>query len=1035
MLLWYCWLFLLAHICAAGQDGLGIVFPAHDQEDVSPSASIYVRSATVLDTARWKSQGLPILVLRDSIARTQPRAQWQRFRLAGAVEAIDETTLRWMPKRLLPATTYRCITENDERTFTTAPDVPQVRRCDLGQEPIQCNTPIEVLFTSPLPQQCVVDSIISVEQLLPSGAWMRSQYIVQYEGTTMFVYPRHRWMPNTPLRLRVRCSWYAGDRNTDRTYESIVRGATNLVFNARTSEQTSPDAHLTSEVSPNNRVIQPGDTAYVSIPKFISPNHVFLHWESADHTPLHGDTSTTIPIALMCEQMRRTNVLTAVYRRVDSVQIRVNADSACAVEIYNTTGQLLQTISRPTTISIAGADGPIVCVARPSLLATFSGWMFKGSIVAATAIVIPTMQALSADVVSINPRYQVLEPAAEQYYRLRGSIVDVDADALFDVSTAVNFTTPYQYESSDPATRTLCVVAQRCWEIIGYQDQAAGGPVWFETGVQEYCITAELLDPENHVVFFARRKVLDLRVERVLLRSEDPADVLTDRVPHPETRIDVQRQQVVMGVLEWVTLNSSECLESSVQYSRYNLRCGDNIRIVVHPAQQRGQQWRWWSALPKYVIPAGKAGVQPSTYALVVDLDLARFDAVDCQQQSLGHREIRMQAAFRQQMIIESIGLRVRVNAQGAREHARFEERWYDPLTYYDTDPDEPPGGRQMEYVPRRGTPVRARFSLPLEPLTAMGSSVRAESYDNILLTHPHQSDLDFMVMADTTGNTNLLSSTGQYLDIVEFWICDPTTKPRLQALHTGSIDVTYTTGVRAYNGQPLRAAQTFALRRMELPGYGIKLMRMEVEDDGDWDFWPFVNRGELYHAIYGGDLTTRQALQTDRGFARLPNCEEQQGKPGECTQTHGDEDGPLDFGEHSLWLQTSWMEPEDLAWVAISTWDEDCKDENDCLVNRMEEVVDSLRVRAAKYNVPIEAAALDWKALIPDLVKTGIDLIDAFVAPDDQDDFLTEATVLEDSQTRWGMRNAEAPFITRYHENGQYTFKGQWYTSRAVVR
>ena len=116
MLLWYCWLFLLAHICAAGQDGLGIVFPAHDQEDVSPSASIYVRSATVLDTARWKSQGLPILVLRDSIARTQPRAQWQRFRLAGAVEAIDETTLRWMPKRLLPATTYRCITENDERT-------------------------------------------------------------------------------------------------------------------------------------------------------------------------------------------------------------------------------------------------------------------------------------------------------------------------------------------------------------------------------------------------------------------------------------------------------------------------------------------------------------------------------------------------------------------------------------------------------------------------------------------------------------------------------------------------------------------------------------------------------------------------------------------------------------------------------------------------------------------------------------------------------------------------------------------------------
>ncbi|MEY2718921.1 MAG: hypothetical protein RLZZ273_287 [Bacteroidota bacterium] len=1035
MLLRYCWLFLLAHVCAAGQEGLGIVFPERDQVDVSPSTSIYVRSAAVLDTVQWKIHGPPILILRDSIAHVQPRSHWQRFRIAGTLEAINETTFRWTPKRLLPATTYRCVTEHEERTFTTAPDVPVVKYCDLDQQPIQCNTSIKLLFTSPLPQQCILDSIVFVEQLLSNGVWTRSQVTMQVDGANILVQPRSRWTANTPLRLRVRCSWYAGDRTADKTYEAVVRGATNLVVNARTTEQKFADADLTSEVNSNSRVLQPGDTAYVSVPKFIAPNHVFLYWESADNASQHRDTSTTIAVVLMCDQMQRTNVLTAVYRRIDSVQIRVNADTVCGVEIYNSDGRLLHTVTRPTTISIQSSDGPVVCVAKPSLRAVFDGWMFRGSIVSATAIVIPTMQALSADVLSLNPKYQVLEPSADTYYSLQGSIVDIDADALFDVSTAVHFSTPHRYESTNPTTRTLCVVAQRCWEIVGYHDQAAGGPVWFDTGLQEYCITAELLDPENHVVFFVRRKMLDLRIEKVLLGSEDPSDVITDRLPHPETRIDVQRQQYVMGILEWITLSSSECRESAMQYSRYRLRCGDNIRLIVHPAQQRGQQWRWWSSLPNYVVPKGKAGAQPSTFTLVVDLDLARFDAVDCQQRPLDHREIRMQAAFRQQMIIESIGLRVRVNAQGAREHARFEERWYDPLTYYDTDADEPPGGRQMEYVPRRGTPVRARFSLPLEPLTALGSSVRAESYDNILLTNPHQADLDFAVAADTTGNTNLLSSTGQFLDIVEFWICDPTTKPRLQALHTGSIDVTYTTGVQAYNGQSLRASQTFALRRMELPGYGIKLMRMEVEDDGDWDFWPFVNRGELYHAVYGGDLATHQALQTERGFARLPNCDEQQGKPGECTQTHGDEDGPLDFAEHPLWLQTSWMDSDDLAWVAISTWDEDCKDENDCLVNRMEEVVDSLRIRVAKYNVPIEAAALDWKALIPDLVKTGVDLIDAFVAPDDQDDFLAEATVLEDSQTRWGMRNAEAPFMTRYHENGMYTLKGQWYTARAVVR
>lgn len=1035
MLLRICWLFLLAQTCALGQDGWGIVFPTCNQIDVSPSTSIIVRSAVVIDTAQWRIRGLPILVVRDSIARAVPRSSWNRHRISGTVSLVDETTYSWTPLHLLPKTTYRCVTEDDERIYTTASDVPSVVRCNVGVPTIQCTTPIEVIFTSPLPQTCPVDSVVVIEQLHQSGMWVRSSTTLELDGQFVRALPLTHWETNSQLRVRVRCSWYAGDIDLDRTYESMVRGATSLVCTARITTQSADDEALTNELSRNNKVLLSGDTAYVDAPRFVAPNKWFSHWESSSFPGIHRDTSASIAFVVGCESMQRECRISAVYHEVDSLRVVIEADSLGGVDVYSDRGELLGAYTRPAVVTFSATNGPLVCVAKPNRNATCTGWKYQGSVIAATSIVIPTKEALSVRTVHINPRFEVLEPALQDIYRLRGSIVDIDADPLYDPSLAVSFTTPYEYESKTPATRTLCIVAQRCWEIVGYHDQATAGPVWFDDGLQEHCITAELLNPENHVVFFVRRKALDLRVEKVLLGSEDPTDIILNKPPHPETRIEVQRQQMVLGMLEWITLSSSECTDTGKQHSRYRVRCGDNIRLVVHPANHRGQQWRWWSAWPGYVVPVGKGGVQPSIYGLVVDTDLARFDASDCDGVPLGHKEIRVQAAFRQQMIIESIGMRVRVHAQGARENARFEERWFDPLIYFDTDDDEPSSGRQMEYVSRRGTPVRAKFSLPLEPLSVYRRAIVAESYDNVLLTNPHEQDLDFAVIADTTGNVNVLSSTGQYLDIIEFWICDPTTKPRRQALHTGSIDVTYSTALSSYNDTPLRSSQTFALRRMEMPGYGIKLESISVADDGDWDFWPFVNRGELYHAVYGGDLATHQAMQTEHGFTRLPVCEEQQGTPGECTQLHGDKDGPLNFGGRSLWIQPLWMAPSDLAWVCMSTWDEDCKDENDCLVNRMEDVIDSLRTRVAKYNVPIEAAALDWKALIPDLIKTGVDLIDAVVAPDDQDDFLAEGTVLEDSQTLWGMRCSQAPFMTRYHENGEYRFKGQWYTARAVVR
>lgn len=1027
---------LLAQTMAIGQQGWTVQFPSNGQIGVSPSAPITIHSSVPIDTAEWNRQDVPFFVLRDSIAHAVGPERRKQYRVAGQFSFTDEFTCTWTPRRLLPNTAYRCVLGNQEYVYTTAPDVPSVVSCSMPFGAMRCDQTISIVMTSPLPPGCVPDSVFIVEQLRQDGSWGIAPDAITFDDRTAYVTPIDRWQPNAQLRLRVRCSWYAGDASLDRTYECMVRGATTVVCNGRLTSGEPITDEYGADLHRNSRVGTFGDTIQLNVPRTVGPNLYFSHWESRDVPSINGDTMPVTLFPLSCETMNRFCAVTAVYQRLDSVRIRCTVDSVTGhVMLYRMSGELVREITDSAIVSVALNEGPFLCVASSAQTSILSGWVYQGQKLQAGAIVIPTKRAVPMSNLSVNPKFQTLQPSLQDIYRLRGSVTDVDADPLFNVTDAVRFTTPYEFESSTPAARTLCVTAQRCWEIIGYLDHAVGAPIWFDKGLQDYCITSELLKPENHVVFFVRRKVIDLRVESVLLGSEDPADVLRNRAPHPETRIEIQREQDVAGQREWVSLASTNCIIDGVSTTRFQVACGDNLRIVVHPATQRGQQWRWWNALPKYVVPAGNGGTQPSRYTLVVDTDIAGFDATDCEGAQLGHREIRIQAAFRQQMVIESIGLRVRVNAQGERQLARFEERWYDPLTYYDCDADEPTDGRHLEYIARRGTPIRVRFSLPLDPLSVFNRSVSAESFDNILLTDPHADDLDFHVYADTSGNTNLLSSTGQFLDVVEFFVCEPHSRPRKQALHTGAIDLTVRSSIQSYSGDPLRATQTFALRRMEMPGFGMKLRSMKLHSDGDWDLWPFVNRGEIYQAAYGGNLTPRRALLTDHGFTRMPSCEEQQGSSGECTTLHGDTDGPLSFGDHALWLQTSWMGLADLSWVRLSTWDEDCKDEDDCLVNRMGDVIDSLRVRVAKYNVPVEMAALDWKALIPDLIKTGVDIIDALVVPDEQDDFLAECTVLEDSQTLWGMRNPQAPFMNRYHENADYEFRGQWYTARAAVR
>ena len=118
-----------------------------------------------------------------------------------------------------------------------------------------------------------------------------------------------------------------------------------------------------------------------------------------------------------------------------------------------------------------------------------------------------------------------------------------------------------------------------------------------------------------------------------------------------------------------------------------------------------------------------------------------------------------------------------------------------------------------------------------------------------------------------------------------------------------------------------------------------------------------------------------------------------------------------------------------------MTTWDEDCKDDDDCLVNKMDDVINIVKRGVDAYAGTGGSGDLDWDSSLPELIKAGADLIALLLPPDEQDEFLGEGTFLEDVGTYWGMRTAIAPRIPVHHENITYHLRGQWYVSKAVLR
>ena len=219
----------------------------------------------------------------------------------------------------------------------------------------------------------------------------------------------------------------------------------------------------------------------------------------------------------------------------------------------------------------------------------------------------------------------------------------------------------------------------------------------------------------------------------------------------------------------------------------------------------------------------------------------------------------------------------------------------------------------------------------------------------------------------------------------------------------------------------------------MEKPGYGLFLEKAKWTHDGDNDF-VFANTAELYNVIYGAVLTPTKAEHADLAFQRLPDCREQQGvPPSECVYSYNEDDGYFYFSNHTLLFEPSWLGERDYIFSHIVSYDEDCKDENDCLVNKVYDLLDAVREKATTY-APTEAEkenGISWETLAPDLIDLGAQFIQALLPIDDQDEFIGQMTLLEGAASLWGAAESTWPYINRYHDNGEYVYKARLYPRR----
>ncbi|NQW30590.1 MAG: hypothetical protein HQ472_08765 [Ignavibacteria bacterium] len=1062
-------------IIQAQQANIYAVFPVENQTNVGTDASIVLRAIMPIippsvtasypdaNDLGYTAHRPTITLISEAESRDTDPSKWYRKTIYGKYEFADVRTVRFKPFGLLADTRYRCIVSDIflqspngpipasklDFYFTTTSLVPQIETCSLDSFRVfTCTQPINFQFSGATLTPADIVRALRVEQTSPmdNQNWQPAdvQLIPNPIQNALSILPLHSWEVGKSIHVVLDLSIVTGNPLDRKEWMVPVRNAGKVVVTAVSADGREVPEYISEQLSSNNVVTTNTEPLTLSCPEDLGNRWQFVRWESP---AFQQSISTAFAhVTISCELLMAEIPIYAIIERIDTITTQISVNGKGAVQVYSGEGRLIKTIEQKDTLYITDDYPEYRLMAIPASGSTLTSWSAtqggnNGNPAATIIVNAQTMfgpNALSVQLQLNTANFGPVIPLTPyENFRLRGQLSDVDADKLFDINDAVGFTTEKNYEDVQTGKRALCVKAQPCWEIIGYSVSATGKSMNFDLGVGEYCVEADMTNPENVVTFFGRRKQIALRIDRVLLASDDPNDIAKDQVPHPESKITVQKKvQLSSGATSWKTYNQYSCRDKNIAFGGQMFQCGDELRLLCSGSTLRGEVWKYFSQPVNYVIPdgGGKQGTE-SIYSLVVQTQLAKFTMSSCNGADEDIPEIRVRGCFEQQFGIESIALRVRIKNGEDRANSFFTERWLDPAIYYDELADEPRSGRHLQYIPRRGTHVKVKFTAPIDVRTIIEGGMTAESVNNILVTDPALRGLDFKVESFDGAHINYYPADGSPITTVEFAICDPRTSPRLQALHFGNFELTCLRSIKSLTGKPLLTKSTFALATMELPGVGYHLKSINYAYDGDLDFI-LPNYGETYQVVYGANLAVEKAHHTDIGFKRIPDCREQQGTPvEECTIPHSDKNGPQEYSEKLLWVEPYWMDYKDLAYIHIVSYDEDCKDKNDCLVNNVYDLLDEVRERVESYQVEDKKGEVDWRTVLPDVIALGSRLIQGLLPIDEQDEYLGEGTHLAGAGNGWGVITSTAPYITLKHPNTTYTLIGKLYVSRMVVR
>ncbi len=1077
---------LLAPLARA-QPHTTILFPTDGQVGVATDVSIVISATHPIvpptityawpneEASGWRAVEPTVLLVDASRCATMPRERWPRAAIIGSYTFDDPRTLRFTPSvPLRMGVSYRCVIDgirlqtadgtvlaaSHTFEFTTATGVPTITKCTLdSNNVVLCNQPIYVNFSTN-DAGTLADAAsrvrVTTQNEIGQDITLPHSVFTHPSLRAIEIRPLGQWPIQRSMTIDLPWGDVTGEPRNSKTWGIVARGASTLSVQAVSVDGRVVPDDLRAFFAAQGQVVLSGQRAVIVSPPWFNDRWRFVRWESSDIQSADGQTTQSLDVTLPCELLNDRLHLSAILERVDTMRLIVALEGGGTVTIHDSANTVISELSETDTIMLTDELPQFTITASANAGHTFTGWQAPntgwqapntgwngagGGTIVVTAHALVVASASGAVTPHVYPNFPTgpVTPGSE-IYKLRATIADENPEPGFDAEEGVAFTTSSWFEEATQVERTPCVRAERCWEIVSVNDAGgAAGNRALAAGTEEACETAWLTDPQNIVTFSVRRRRIQLRVERVLLSSDNADDVITGRYLHPESYVIVERQVGIQGAQQWRPMSSATCITSDkIEFNTYEVRCGDVVRFRIRGSEVRGETWKFWANRQSYGIPGGREVVGDETiYTMVVDRDIAQFAASDCKGGNVDRQEVRVRACFRQQFGIDALGLRVRLMTPGGtKANSTFREIWVDPLVYYDQADDEPLDGRQLEYIPLFGTVVRVKFTTPIDVRTVFDGGMKAYSYSNVNVNSPRMGNLDFTVQSFDDDHISFAPVDGSPIDIVEFRVCDPTTSPRKQALHFGNISLYCRTSLKSLTGEPLRTRFSFLLNSMERPGYGLFLHKAKWNHDGDNDFWPFTNYAELYNVLYGAILTPTKAQHADLGFQRLPDCREQQGiEPSECVYSYSDDNGYFGFSDRTLLFEPSWLGDRDYVFSHIVSYDEDCKDKDDCLVNKVYALLDAVREKTAGYQ-PSEAEksrGISWETVVPDLIDLGAQFIQALLPIDDQDEFIGNVSLLESASELWGATESTAPYVVRYHDNGEYVYKVRLYPRRQL--